>query len=156
MYKVSDKAVLLLLKFFKGFLKYLGEIVEYDALKEFAKSIPETMYMINKSLWIQKDDFEKYAVCPQCKSLYQLKDCVIKKANGDTVSLKCTHVSYPNHPHRSRRRPCGTVLMKSMKSRNGNSYLYPKQVYCFKKLTESIQELIHKSNFLRDCELWRE
>lgn len=156
MYKVSDKAILSLLKFLKGFLKYIAELCKFDALKEFAKSIPETMYMIYKSLWFEKDDFEKYAACPTCKTLYHLKDCVIRKPNGDIVSLKCTHVSYPRHPHRARRQPCGTALMKSKRSCNGVTYLYPKQMYCFKKLTESIQELIYKSDFLKDCELWRE
>ena len=33
--------------------------------------------------------------------------------------------------------------------------MYPKQVYCFKKVTESLQDLINKRNFMENCEKWR-
>lgn len=156
LYKVSDKGILLLLKFLKGMLQYIAELCEFEALKEFAKCIPETMYMVYKTLWFEKDDFEKYAVCPKCKSLYLLKDCVIKKPNGDIASLKCNYVRYPLHPHRTRRQPCGTTLLKTKRSSNGSVYLYPKQMYCYKKVIESIQDLLHKKNFINDCEKWRD
>ena len=79
MYKISDNAILVLIKFLKAFLKYIAELCEFQALVDFARTIPETMYMIQKVLWLEKDNFEKYAVCPKCKSLYLLKDCVVRK-----------------------------------------------------------------------------
>ena len=33
--------------------------------------------------------------------------------------------------------------------------MYPKQVYCFKKVTDSLQDLINKPNFMENCEKWR-
>ena len=53
------------------------------------------------------------------------------------------------------RRPCGSLLMKTMRSRAGKTFLYPKQVYCFKKVTDSLQDLINKPNFMENCEKWR-
>ena len=45
--------------------------------------------------------------------------------------------------------------MKAMKSRVGKTFLYPNQVYCFKKVTDSLQDLINKQNFMENCEKWR-
>ena len=64
-------------------------------------------------------------------------------------------MSYPRHPYQARRRPCGSVLMKTMRSRAGKTFLYPKQVYCFKKVTDSLKDLINKPNFMENCEKWR-
>ena len=33
--------------------------------------------------------------------------------------------------------------------------MYPKQVYCFKKVTDSLKDLINKTNFMENCEKWR-
>ena len=33
--------------------------------------------------------------------------------------------------------------------------MYPKQVYSFKKVTDSLKDLINKTNFMENCEKWR-
>ena len=45
--------------------------------------------------------------------------------------------------------------MNQKRSRSGNNYFYPKKMYCYKKITESLQDLIKRPNFQSDCELWR-
>ena len=90
-----------------------------------------------------------------CKTLYNFHECVCQRPNGEVVSAKCSHVSYPRHPYQARRRPCGSVLMKTMRSRAGKTFLYPKQVYCFKKVTDSLTDLINKTNFMENCEKGR-
>lgn len=111
--------------------------------------------MIRKNLGLQKNSFIKNAVCFKCKTLSNFDECVCQRPNGEVVSAKCSHVSYPRHPHQARRRPCGSVLMKVMRSRAGKTFLYPRQVYCFKKVTDSLQDLINKPNFMENCEKWR-
>ena len=155
MIKVADRAIVLLLKFFKLFLSGIGKMMQAEVLINFAKIIPETLYMIKKNLGLQKDSFIKNAVCLKCKTLYNFDECVCQRPNGEVVSAKCSHVSYPRHPHQARRRPCGSVLMKVMRSRAGKTFLYPRQVYCFKKVTDSLQDLINKPNFMENCEKWR-
>ena len=155
MFKVADRAIVLLLKFFKLFLSGIGKMMQAEVLINFAKIIPETLYMIRKNLGLQKDSFIKNAVCLKCKTLYNFDECVCQRPNGEVVSAKCSHVSYPRHPHQARRRPCGSVLMKVMRSRAGKTFLYPRQVYCFKKVTDSLQDLINKPNFMENCEKWR-
>ena len=34
-------------------------------------------------------------------------------------------------------------------------FLYPKQVYCFKNVTDSLEDLINKTNFMENREKWR-
>lgn len=155
-FKVADRAIIVLIKFFKIFLTSIGKILQAETLLNFAKIIPETLYMIEKKLGLQKDSFIKYAVCPKCKTLYNFDKCIRRKPNGETVSAKCSHVSFPRHTRQTGRRPCGTVLMKTMRSRTGKPFLYPKQVYCFQKITDALQDLITNPNFLENCEKWRD
>lgn len=154
-FKVADRAILVLLKFFKLFLHAVGRMLKAEVLINFAKIIPETLYLIEKNLGLQKDSFTKYAVCPKCKTLYNFEDCIRRRPNGEAVSAKCSHVEFPRHPQQARRRPCGTVLMKTMRSRTGKPFLYPKQVYCVRKLTDSLQVLINKLDFMENCGRWR-
>lgn len=155
MFRVADRAIVVLIKFFKLFLYIIGRVLKTQLLLNFVKIIPESLYMMEKNLGLQKDSFTKYAICPKCKTLYNFDDCIRRRPNGETVSAKCSHIDFPLHPQRARRRPCGTVLMKTMRSRNGKPFLYPKQVYCFKKLSDSLQDLINKPGFMENCEKWR-
>lgn len=154
-FKVADRALIILLKFFKIFLTSVGKLLQAEALLNFAKIIPGTLYMIEKNLGLQKDSFIKYAVCPKCKTLYDFDKCIRRKPNGETVSAKCSHVDSPRHPQKTGGQICGTVFMKTMRSRTGKPFLYPKQVYCFKKVTDSLQDLITNPNFLENCEKWK-
>ena len=155
MFKVAGRAIVLLSKFLKLFLSGISKMMQAEVLINFAKIIPETLYMIRKNLGLQKDSFIKNAVCLKCKTLYNFDECVCQRPNGEVVSAKCSHVSYPRHPYQARRRPCGSVLMKTMRSRAGKTFLYPKQVYCFTKVTDSLQDLINEPNFMENCEKWR-
>ena len=46
MFKVADRAIVLLLRFFKLFLSGIGKMMHAEVLINFAKIIPETLYMI--------------------------------------------------------------------------------------------------------------
>ena len=46
MFKVADRAIVLLLQFFKLFLSGIGKMMHAEVLINFAKIIPETLYMI--------------------------------------------------------------------------------------------------------------
>ena len=147
MFKVADRAIGLLLKFLKLFLPAIGKMMQSEVLLNFANIIPQTLYSIVKNLCLHKDNFIKYAVCPKCITLYKFDDCIQWRPNGEEVSKKCRHVNYPHHPHKRRRKQCGTILMKTMRSKSGRTFLYPKQLYCFKKVTSSLEDLINKPNF---------
>ena len=42
--------------------------------------------------------------------------------------------------------------MKAKRSKSGGTSLYPKQVYCFNKVTSLLEDLINKPNFIDNCE----
>lgn len=44
-FKVADRAIIVLIKFFKIFLTSIGKILQAETLLNFAKIIPETLYM---------------------------------------------------------------------------------------------------------------
>ena len=93
----------LFLKFSKLFLSGIAKMMQVEVLIKFAKIIPETLFVIPKNLGLQKDSFIQYAVCLKCKTLYNFDECVRQRPNGEVVSAKCSHVSYPRHPHRARK-----------------------------------------------------
>ena len=93
----------LFLKFFKLVLSGIGKMMQVEVFINFAKIIPETLYVIPKNLGLQNDSFIKYAVFLKCKTLYNFDECVCQRPNGEVVSAKCSHVSYPRHPHQAQK-----------------------------------------------------
>lgn len=100
-----------------------------------------------------KNDVSKYVVCPQCHHLYKESDCIVKEL-GKQVSLKCEFIKFPNHPHATRRRKCGTSLMKTVKLAQKYK-LVPKKTFVYYNIIESLQMLIKVPGFLDSCEEWR-
>ena len=99
-----------------------------------------------------KCKFERFVCCPNCRSIYSLQDCIIKHPNGSLESKKCSFVGFPNHPQVQHCKPCEAVLMKNVKSSNGKVILYPKLIYAYKSITES---LLLNPGFSVKCEAWR-
>ena len=42
-----------------------------------------------------------------------------------------------------------------MRSSSGTEYLAPYNTYCFKSVTESLEELLNRPNYVNLCESWR-
>ena len=106
--------------------------------------------MAKKVLGMQEEEFVRYASCPACSTLYYLvEQCQLQLPDK---SRKCNHVEFSLHPHRIRRQPCNTVLMKAVKASAGTVVLSPRNLYCYQKLT---QKLLKQPDFLSMCELWR-
>ena len=99
MFKVADRAIVLLLKFFKLFLSVIGKMMQAEVLINFAKIIPETLCMIRKNLGLQKDSFIKNAVCLKCKTLYNFDECVCQRPNGEVcIKMQSCELSMPPTP----------------------------------------------------------
>lgn len=45
--------------------------------------------------------------------------------------------------------------MKRVKTSAGTMSLSPRNMYCYKRLTDSLQEMIQRPDFITKCELWR-
>ena len=64
------------------------------------------------------------------------------------------HVSYPNHPSMAKRKPCGFLLPKKVKSMSGYNLL-PIKAYLYKLLKCSIEQMVQRNGFIEKCEQWR-
>ena len=123
-FRLPDRAINLLFRFLKLFLTVIG--IFSSQCKEIASCFPKSLYRaIKESGLQQKNTFTKYVVCRKCHKLYILEGCIDKI--GSTLHGKtCTHKRFPNHPQVRMRRPCGTLLVKSVEVATGRSVFYPK------------------------------
>lgn len=154
-FNISNSAITALLRFFRFFFKYIGINLVYAPLTELSDKIPLSLSSFYKVINLHGIKYEKYVVCPACSSVYENSHCIKHKANGTAESKNCTHVFFPNHPQRSRRKPCSHVLLKKVRTKR--SYIFrPIKTYPYRPLRLSIEQLIKRNNsFLDDCEKWR-
>jgi len=112
-FKVSITAFTALLRFLKQFIHILGKAFVSPQLEEFSSAIPIRYEDVLLHTGVSSNDFIEYVVCPSCHSVYDFQDC-IESVGREKRPKTCSHVPYPNHPHRSRRQPCGASLIKTV------------------------------------------
>lgn len=150
-YKISNAAIDSLLRFLKFFLLCLGNAFHSEMLVKAGESAPLGLLGLHKILQITESDFVNYVVCPVCSSVYEYEDCINVQSSE---SKRCHHISQPNHPQRSRRKECGTVLLKKVRTKSGYC-LKPRKVYPYMPIKKSIARLVKKVGFVESCERWR-
>ncbi|XP_066299236.1 uncharacterized protein [Branchiostoma lanceolatum] len=159
-FTISDSALEVLLKIVGSILMAIGTALCMETVKSIALAIPRTIYMFRKRLGLDRNDFDRYVVCPTCDSVYPVKDAVVtvRGGNGEALrkkSAKCSHVEFPRHKQRKFRKPCGTILMKTVLGKNQKEFLYPKRTFCYRSLTKSLEDMLQRPGFSEDCEAWR-
>ena len=153
LFRLSDTAVSVLLSFLALFFQMVAQ--KLDHIGNFLRSLPRNLHAARQLIRVPRDPFRKYVCCPTCHCLYDWKECIVKLANGECVSRKCSYVQFPLHPQAHRRKACGTILMKTLKTRMGNNLLYPRRIYCYRSIIDSLQELLRRPGFHEKCEAWR-
>ena len=152
---MSDTGANLLLLFLSNFLLVLSRVLKSGALKDYSMELPRSVAMGRKILGTDIDKFTRWACCPTCSSIYPVDECREKLINGQLTSKKCTFVRFLHHPQVWRRKECGKLLMKNVKTSAGTIVLTPLQTYCYKSITQSLKELLQRSDFVGLCEKWR-
>ncbi len=150
-YYISEAAIDVLFKFLSALFTVLGAFS--SLLEKVAKDFPKSIHTARKSLGL-KYNFTKYVVCRSCWKLYSFDEAV-QKCGSLTASKECNFVRYPNHPQESRRKPCKTVLLKSIELASGRKLLYPHKIFCYKSIKETLQELLLRPGFHEECDHWR-
>ena len=82
-------------------------------------SFPGTLYMFRQFLNVDRDDFNKFVVCPRCCKIYDLNDCV-KRINNREIAKVCSRV----RQHRRKTVPCGASLVYKVQLSNGKSIFF--------------------------------
>lgn len=132
----------------------MGIVFQNKELESSSDLVPLNFKSLYKSLNCTENDFISYTVCPKCDSVYENDDCILTRVNGNNESKSCQHISYPRHPHLSKRAPCGTTLLKKVKIESGY-HLKPYKTYPYMPLFKSLSRLLSKENFVLACEKWR-
>ena len=131
LFRLSDTALNVLLSFFALFFQTVSRSFNFipdTFLSNLPTNIRAARHLANR----KNHNFTQYICCPSCHSLYPRSNCIIHLPNGQTESKKCTFQRFPFHPLKHFREPCGTLLIKSVKSPPGNQILYPRLIYCYK------------------------
>lgn len=118
----------------------------YPQLSDIPTILPTTMYSLRCFLRTEVGSFVQYVACPNCYEVYEYKDCIKRCGTKDT-SEKCSRMIG--------RRPCGTLLLKSIKLATGRLSLRPFKTYCYMPIKNSLQELLNRPGFQDACERWR-
>ena len=150
---IADRGIELMLQFLHAFFTVLSERIPWMSL--FVASFPSSLYLLKKHFGFHKDYFQKFVVCPKCNSLYNY-DAAFKTVGARRESRKCSFVEFPNHRQRAHRKPCNEVLLKEVKLQDGKTKLYPKKVYCYSSIIETLKIFLQRPGFISRCELWRE
>ena len=135
LFSIPDAASSFILKFFSIFLRLFGKIL---APAVAIPILPTSIYMM-RQMFDGVKDFTRYVVCRKCSAVYKLENC-----NENGRSKICQFVSYPNHPQRRMRQPCGTTLMKTVELSSSKIILYPYLTYCYLS-----------TSFVEECNKWR-
>ncbi|XP_070537876.1 uncharacterized protein [Ptychodera flava] len=134
----------------------LSIVLKSVKLEELASQFPHTFHGVRTFLGLERDNFQKFVMCPKCHTRYDYNEAFEVNSRGKKKSKTCTHITFPNHPHRKQRRPCGAFLMKTVRGKNGAEYLYPKRLFCYRSIKETLQELLKRPGFLQKCQEWKQ
>lgn len=150
-YYIPDASINLLVRFFCVFLSVTGRFSTF--MKELADVFPTSLLAL-LSFIKGKIPFTKFVVCRKCHTLYDFDSCH-EKIGSQMKSKSCATVSFPDHPHVSRRGPCNCPLLKSVEVRSGKMFLYPHKIFCYTSVKLSLERLFLRPSFYNHCQHWK-
>ena len=73
---LSDNGLVWLLKFLISWLKVLGVEISSEVFENVLLYFPGSLYLVRQFLNLDRDDFNKFVVCPKCTKLYKYDSCL--------------------------------------------------------------------------------
>ena len=138
-------------KFFNLLLHKKSDLVNDLKLKSLAQAFPDTMAKVHTFRSVNRDNFETLIVCQKCHSTFDSDDCC-----RDPATAKCSFVRFPRHSQARMQRPCGTSLMKPVKTSARKTIYIPIKVFCTCNMIESIQHYVLQDGYLDMFSHWRQ
>ncbi|XP_070551750.1 uncharacterized protein [Ptychodera flava] len=117
---ISWNAIDHLLRFLCMWMKCVFE--EHPSMLSLYAFFPSSLYLMRKFLKLDRDDFQKFAVCPKCQKLYDFGECV-EIVNGQTQVRLCNNIMYKRG--RQRNRVCGSSLARKVVLSDGTKKFTP-------------------------------
>ena len=136
-FRLPDVAINILIKFFRQVLQDINHM----RYKEF----PSSLHIAKKLLKVSK--CKNYAVCQSCNTLYNATEIITEDG------FKCRHTEFPNHPMRTKRKPCGAELTKRVPIVKGYKRR-PKLLFPLPNLKTQITSLYQRPDFEEQLIKW--
>lgn len=131
--------------------KYKQKYKHSKYLCQMSLILPSLLYLLGKFVNLKRDNFMKFAVCPQCASLYNLESCT-RLVGGQIVSNICSHRPF----NKGCNRECGTALARKLILASGKVCFYPHKIYCFNSVIDQVERLLKRPGVPEMCEQWHE
>ena len=112
---IPNIAIHFVLKFISILLHKLSDLVESNKLRLLAETFPTTMLKAHKFQGISHGNYQLLVVCRKCHSTYDYDTCLKSSVDQRNVAT-CSFVRYPRHPQARLQTPCGTPLLKKVKT----------------------------------------
>lgn len=132
------------------FFQVIGAEVDDEFLRNLISSFPTSLHLLWSCLGVDRDDFHKYVVCPNCTKLYNYDAC-LEKVNGRTVPKTCSNPVLK----RNKQVLCGAKLTRKVFLNGGKEQYYPIYYYCFNSVINSLEKILQRKGVPESCELWR-
>ena len=155
LFKVSDAGMNVLFRFISMLVRFMVSPLQINVLQSFMELLPNNILAAKKLVGSDTDLFAKYASCPGCDSIYDLDTCSIVQPDKTVCSRQCSFIKFPNHSQARQRAPCNAQLMKRVRTPAGTTSLYPRRMFCYQSLIDSMKLMLQRPGFAERCELWR-
>src|SRR5215471_15973331 len=128
----------------EALIKFL-HVVHTRLDKSKSKNFPPSLYLAKQMLNIFQPKMQ-LAVCNNCHKLYNIKNIVECKEEGEVTIINCSHEEYPNNPIPSRRNKCNNSL-SVIKRNKGKTIAIPRMLYPKPSIRQQLSMLYQRPGF---------
>ena len=130
MYSLPDRAIIVLLRFFKYLLLAIGTAFNVSTLAG-GVHFPQSLRGCYTYLQLDVCPYTEYVVCPSCHLLYDgTVEALVHGTSTQRVSAKCSFIEWPHHSQQRYRLPCNNVLLNQIQTKHGITFK-PRKVYYY-------------------------
>lgn len=101
-----------------------------------------SLYMVRQLLDLDRNNFDKYVVCPKCTACYEYSECV-RHVDGQHVVKRCSSKRYSH----GNMHFCNEQLVKKVILKNNVVKYYPLYYYCYSSVVNGLEKLLQKVGF---------
>lgn len=134
-----DNGMAWLLCFLVSWLKVLGIEISNEVFEKIILSFPGSLYLVRQFLNFDRDNFNKFVVCPKCTKLYKYDSC-LTMVNNRQVAKTCSNTYFS----RGRKVNCNATIVTRVTLQNGKSCFYPIKYYCTNSIIEELEKFVQR------------
>lgn len=147
LFRIPNIAIDFAFKFISILLHKLSDLVESNKLRLLAETFPTTVLKAHTFQGISREKYQLLVVCRKCHSTYDYNTCLKTSVDQRNIAT-CSFVRYPRHPQARLRTPCGTSLLKKVKTSSHKTLYKPIKVFCYRSVINAIQDYVSLSGYL--------